>query len=126
MKRCDYCGLENEDAASHCSRCGTSKFEERPWLPFWTQSAEPAGEQISSSDRRAGEQISPSDRRARFLITTSLRSCVCGAVMRAYGKNWKGGTNVPGDVVLFFACAACGRRMRLPEPTMTVAGVLLF
>jgi hypothetical protein len=59
MKRCDYCGLENEEAASHCSRCGTAEFEERPWEAFWTQHPDPPREQISSSDRRT-----------RFLITT--------------------------------------------------------
>src|SRR4051794_23888289 len=41
MKKCSYCGRENEDSAASCRECGTEQFKDaadllsKPWPRHW-------------------------------------------------------------------------------------------
>jgi len=47
MKKCAYCGRENEDDAVHCRECGTTEFEGSP-----TVAAPTPGEPVAEQSRR--------------------------------------------------------------------------
>lgn len=68
MKKCNYCGRENPDDATHCSGCGTQEFkiEVPPTMP------------ISASDKKENQPVIQKNFPLRFFIAGCVWLVISG------------------------------------------------
>ena len=114
MKKCSYCGAENDDSVLQCAGCGTEFPDLRP--------------KPSRPSRRTTAEVQQ-QKLTSLLNKQPIRKCQCGRGMRPiFIRGWflLGSEDVIAAASALYECPGCRRKVQVPTVSMMVFLSILF